>query len=148
MRAALERSDRPKRDAAILLHADFAHSPECLPELVRRLDSGADVVVTRATVQGEPSRGRRMVRKAARFLLPGLSIPGTTDVVSGCGAIRLICLRNAIRTSGGSLITTDGWTANAELFARAAQQARRVDVVQTVERHDLRERPTRVDPWG
>ncbi len=57
MRAALERSDRPKRDAAILLHADFAHSPEYLPELVRRLDSGADVVVTRATVQGEPSRG-------------------------------------------------------------------------------------------
>jgi glycosyltransferase involved in cell wall biosynthesis len=148
MRAALERSDRPKRDAAILLHADFAHSPECLPELVRRLDSGADVVVTRATVQGEPSRGRRWVRKAARFLLPGLSIPGSTDVVSGCGAIRLICLRNAIRASGGSLITTDGWTANAELFARAAQQARRVDVVQTVERHDLRERPSRVDPWG
>jgi hypothetical protein len=105
-------------------------------------------VVTQATVQGETSRGRRWVRKAARFLLPGLSIPGSTDVVSGCGAIRLICLRNAIRASGGSLITTDGWTANAELFARAAQQARRVDVVQTVERHDLRERLSRVDAWG
>ncbi|HEY7029046.1 MAG TPA: glycosyltransferase family 2 protein [Gemmatimonadales bacterium] len=148
MRAALERSDRPKRDAAILLHADFAHNPECLPELIRRLDSGADVVVTRATIEGEPSRGRRWVRKAARFLLPGLSIPGSTDVVSGCGAIRLVCLRNAIRTSGGSLLSTEGWTANAELFARAAQQARRVDVVQTIERHDLRERPSRVDPWG
>ena len=42
---ALERTDRPKRDSAVLMHADFAHGPEFLPEFIRRLDSGADMVV-------------------------------------------------------------------------------------------------------
>src|SRR3989442_1418601 len=40
LRRALESSDRPKRDSAILLQADFSQGRE-LPELVRRLDSGA-----------------------------------------------------------------------------------------------------------
>src|SRR5258706_16244345 len=34
---ALRRSDRPKRDSAILMHADFSHGPEYLPDFVRRL---------------------------------------------------------------------------------------------------------------
>ncbi|HEX9166629.1 MAG TPA: glycosyltransferase, partial [Gemmatimonadales bacterium] len=28
LRLALERSDRPKRDCAVVMHADFTHSPE------------------------------------------------------------------------------------------------------------------------
>lgn len=147
LRMALERSDRHKRDAVVLLHADFAHGPEYLPELVKRIDSGADLVLTRATVQGEPSRGRRLVRSSARFLLGGISIPGCKDLVSGFGAIRLVSLRNACRVAGGTLLTTEGWAANAELYARAAQQARRIDVVNTIERHDLKPRPSRVDAW-
>ncbi|MFZ5624458.1 MAG: glycosyltransferase family 2 protein, partial [Gemmatimonadota bacterium] len=43
LREALQRSDRPKRDCAVLMHADFSHGPEFLPELVKRFDSGADV---------------------------------------------------------------------------------------------------------
>ena len=146
LRLALERSDRPKRDAAVVMHADFAHNPEFLPEIVRRLDSGADLVLTRATVLGEPSRGVRWVRKSARFLLGG-SVPGSSDVASGFGAFRLIALRNALRTSGPTLLRTDGWTANAELFSRTAEHSRRIEVVDTVERHDLRSRPGRIEPW-
>jgi glycosyltransferase involved in cell wall biosynthesis len=62
---ALERSDRPKRDSAVLMHADFAHGPQYLPDFVRRLDSGADLVVGEATLAGEPSRGRRLARRWA-----------------------------------------------------------------------------------
>jgi glycosyltransferase involved in cell wall biosynthesis len=147
LQLALERTDRPKRDAAIVMHADFAHDPEALPELIRHLDSGADLVVTQASLRGEPSRGLRWLRRSARFLLNGVSIPGSSDVTSGYGAFRLVSLRNAYRANGGRLFTTDGWAANAELFARVAQQARRIDVVHTVERHDLRQRPARVLAW-
>src|ERR1051325_7299664 len=66
---ALERTDRPKRDSAILMHADFAHGPQFLPDFVRRLESGADLVVGEATLEGEPSRGRRLARRWAGFLL-------------------------------------------------------------------------------
>jgi len=45
LRLAGQRTDRPRRDCAIVLHADFSHSPDVMPEMVRLLESGADVVV-------------------------------------------------------------------------------------------------------
>src|SRR5919112_608334 len=59
LRVAVERTDRPKRDAAILMHADFAHAPNFIPDLVRRIESGADIVIAEGKLEGEPSRGRR-----------------------------------------------------------------------------------------
>ena len=45
LREALARSDRPKRDCAVTIHADFSVSPEAIPTLVRAMESGADLVV-------------------------------------------------------------------------------------------------------
>lgn len=145
---ALERTDRPKRDSAILMHADFAHGPQFLPDFVRRLESGADMVVGEATLEGEPSRGRRLVRRWAPTLLRrAVRVPGVSDTVSGFVAFRLMTLRNALRSPGASPLTSDGWAANAELIGRAAQYARRIETVKIIERHDLRPRDSRVIPW-
>jgi hypothetical protein len=50
------------------------------------------------------------------------------------------------------VLRTRDWAANAELLARAAAHARRVECVPSVERHDLRPRGSRIDPrdtaWG
>src|SRR5918911_1693602 len=82
LRQAVERTDRPKRDAAVLMHADFAHSPQFIPDLVRRIESGADIVIAESRLQGEPSRVRRLVRRLAPMLLRGaVSVPGVSDVV-------------------------------------------------------------------
>ena len=61
LRKAVDLTDRPKRDAAILMHADFAHNPQVIPDLVRRLESGADLVVAEAA-----TRGRAVPRAPAR----------------------------------------------------------------------------------
>jgi dolichol-phosphate mannosyltransferase len=144
---ALERTDRPKRDSAVLMHADFSHGPQFLPDFVRRLESGADMVVGEATLQGEPSRGHRLVRRWAGLLLRrAVRVAGVHDIVSGFVAFRLVTLRNALRASGRTLIG-DGWAANAELIGRAARHARRIETVQVVERHDLRQRESRIHPW-
>ena len=45
LRHAVERTDRPRRDCAILMHADFTHEPQFIPDFVRRIDGGADLVV-------------------------------------------------------------------------------------------------------
>ena len=121
LRLALERSDRPKRDCAVLMHADFSHDPASLPEFVKRIESGADLVVGECRLEGEPSRGQRWLRQAAPWLLRGrLGVPGVRDIVSGYSAIRLIALRNATRAQTGRLLSAgDGWTANAELYAQA-----------------------------
>jgi glycosyltransferase involved in cell wall biosynthesis len=148
LRLAVERTDRPKRDCAILMHADFTHGAEFLPELVKQIESGADLVITESTVEGEPSRMMKWVRRAAPLLLRNsVKIPGLTDVVSGYAAFRLVVLKNALRGQSGPLLTTEGWAANAELFTRAAQSARRIETIPAVERRDVRPRPSRLEPW-
>jgi glycosyltransferase involved in cell wall biosynthesis len=145
---ALSRSDRPKRDSAILMHADFSHGPEYLPEFVRRLDSGADMVVGEATLSGEPSRRRRLVRRWAPLLLRrAVRVSGVSDTVSGFVAFRLMTLRNILQQAGTATLSGEGWAANAELIGRADRNARRVEAIAIVERHDLRSRPTRIRPW-
>jgi dolichol-phosphate mannosyltransferase len=148
LRQAVDRTDRPKRDAAVLMHADFAHSPQFIPDLVRRIESGADIVVAETKLQGEPSRARRLVRRLAPVLLRRVvSVPGVADVVSGFAIFRLVALRNAFRSGPSPLLSTQGWAANAELYDRAARHARRVETIAAVERRDLRQRTSRVGPW-
>lgn len=148
LRLALDRTDRPKRDCAILMHADFSHGPQFIPELVKRIDSGADLVVGEARLEGEPSRSHRLLRRLAPVLIrPAVRLAGVHDTVSGFLAVRLSVLRLALRAPGSALTTTTGWAANAELLARLGPHARRVETVATVERHDLKARPSRLDAW-
>ena len=145
---ALSRSDRPKRDVAILMHSDFSHGPDYLPDFVRRLESGADLVVGEAKLQGEPSRPKRMVRRWAPLLLGrAVRVPGVSDTVSGFVAFRLMTLRNVLQESASHRLAADGWAANAELIGRAARNARRVETIRFVERHDLRSRTSRIGAW-
>ena len=147
LRQAVELTDRPKRDAAILLHADFTHNPQVIPDLVRRVESGADIVVAEGRLEREASRPYRLLRRFAPYLLRGVvEVPGVTDLVSGFSIHRLIALRNALRSHSQRLLVTDGWAANAELYWRAGRYARRIEAVPSVERHDLRQRGSRVRP--
>jgi glycosyltransferase involved in cell wall biosynthesis len=146
LKLALELSDRPKRDCAVIMHADFTHGAQFIPDLVKRIDSGADLAVGEARLEGETSRGYRMLRRWAPLLLRrAVRIPGVHDTVSGFLAVRLSTLRLATRGTEDRLLETDGWAANAELLARLAAHARRIETVRTVERHDLRDRPSRID---
>jgi glycosyltransferase involved in cell wall biosynthesis len=148
LRLALQRTDRPKRDCAITLHADFVHPPETMEEMVKRLESGADLVVAEQyREQGTRTWTERWARRwAPRLLAVG---GGIKDSISGFAALRLIVLRQATR--GGSadarLLTTDGWAANAELLARLGAHARRIEVVASAARYDLKQRPSRSSPW-
>jgi glycosyltransferase involved in cell wall biosynthesis len=149
LRKAVDLTDRPKRDAAILMHADFTHNPQTIPDLVRRIESGADLVVAEGRLEGETSRARALVRRHASALLRGIvTVPGVRDLVSGFAAIRLVALRNAIRSQPERLLVTDGWAANAELYWRAGRYSRRIEALTSLERHDLRSRPSRAEAWS
>jgi hypothetical protein len=129
VRKALELTDRPKRDCLVTLPADFSISPAILPELIRRTESGADVVVGEVTHSDLPAF-HRFVRRAAPWLLkPGVQLSGLRDVLSGVYAFRLVTLRTCIRDAGDSILATDGRCADAELLARAAAIARQIAVV-------------------
>jgi glycosyltransferase involved in cell wall biosynthesis len=148
LREALSRSDRHKRDVAILLPADFAADPATLPEFLKRIDSGADVIVGESTLEGEPDKWQRRVRSwAPRLLGRHARVDGVRDVVSGYAAFRLVALRNAFRDQPGPWLTTDGWAANAQLLAWAAAGARRVETVPVTELAGRHVRDHRHAPW-
>jgi len=67
--------------------------------------------------------------------------------MSGFMALRLIVLRQSLRSDGTRLLLTDGWCASAELVARLTRHARRLDTVAAAVRYDLVQRPSRVRPW-
>lgn len=145
LKAALQRTDRPKRDCAITLHADFVHSPDAMEEMVKRLESGADLVVgEQVKHSGAVTRGFRWSRAWAPRLL---RVPGVRDTISGFLALRLVVLRQALKPETASLMTTDGWSANAELVARLVRHARKLERVDYSARYDLRQRESRTRPW-
>jgi len=146
LRLALQRTDRPKRDCAITLHADFVHAPETMEEMVKRLESGADLVVAEQyRVRGASPWPERWARQwAPRLLRVG---GGVKDSISGFTALRLIVLRQATRGGDARLLTAEGWAANAELLARLGAHARRIEVVSSDARYDLKQRPSRSSPW-
>ena len=147
LKEALARSDRHKRDAAILLPADFSADPSTLPEFLKRIDSGADVVVGESTLEGEPDKWQRRVRHwAPRLLGKRARVPGVRDVVSGYAAFRLVALRNAYRDHADPWLTAEGWAANAQLLAWASAGARTVESVPVVELLDRHVRPHRHQP--
>jgi hypothetical protein len=116
------------------------------PHFVRPVRHIAAVdVVVEGGAAGEPSRGLRLLHAGHRSCEGGRA--GCDDIVSGFVAFRLITLRNALRDAPDPMLRTEGWAANAELIGRAARHARRIETVPTVERHDLRHRPSRLNPW-
>lgn len=129
LRDALARSDRPKRDFAITIHATFEVSPETLPLLVKAMESGADLTVAEDT-EADGSFARRLVRRSAPWLLrPGVRVPGVRDLLSGVCAVRLSALRFCLPESQAGVFQTDGTCARAELVARTAAVARQISVV-------------------
>lgn len=148
LKEALDRSDRHKRDAAVLWPADYTVDPDAVEDFLKKLDSGADLVVGEATLVGEELRSRRLVRRwASRLLGSRVRVPGVRDVVSGVAAFRLVALRQAFRDRPDRWLITEGWAANAELVAWVAATARQVEGVTITVRTDRRQRPSRVEPW-
>jgi glycosyltransferase involved in cell wall biosynthesis len=128
-RDALGRSDRPKRDCVATIPADFTVSPAVLPDLIKRYESGADVVIGEVELEGG-WLGAQFVRRAAPWLLkPGIMLPGVRDLLSRVSIIRLVTLKTCYRDRPNGLLDTDGICADAELVARAAANARQLAAV-------------------
>ena len=129
LREALRRTDRPKRDVAVVIPPDFCVTPDAMPDLLKRVESGADVVVGES-LDRDASLTTRLVWRSARWLLrPGVRVPGVRDLLSAFCAMRLITLKLALKDRSGALLESEGLPARAELIARAAAQARQIATV-------------------
>jgi dolichol-phosphate mannosyltransferase len=147
LRLAVARSDRPRRDAAVTIQADFSESPDELPEMIKRIESGADLVLAdgraRPGIPAAERLARRLVPAAVR---PFAKLTGTDAGVGTLRAYRLGTLARMLR-SPAPLLHADGWAADLELLARATAVARRVDTVALTSPVPPRQRPVRLRPF-
>lgn len=126
MRDALQRSDRHKRDCVITIPADFSVSPAALPELVKKFESGADVIIGEME-SGDDSFTDRLLRRCAPWLLsPGIKIPGVKDLTSGCAAFRMVTIKNFIGENDERVLRNEGASTFPEFLARASSGARQI----------------------
>ena len=150
-REASRRTRYPRRDAVILLQADFTDQPEHLPELVKRFDGGADVVVAErpADAPNVPQPVRALRRFAPWVTRPFVSVAGVRDPFATLRLFRVSVIRDLIKERGDlPLVEGEGWSANVDLLLRAAPHARRVETIELAPRYDVRERPTRIQAWS
>jgi glycosyltransferase involved in cell wall biosynthesis len=150
-REASRRTRYPRRDAVVLLQGDFTDQPEHLPELVKRFDGGADVVVAErpADAMTVPQPVRALRRVAPWVVRPFVSIAGVRDPFATLRLFRVSVIRDMLKERGDQpLVEGEGWSANMDLLLRAAPHARRVETVELAPRYDVRERATRVRAWN
>ena len=149
LRTVAQRTRYPRRDAAILMQADFTDQPEHLPELIKRHEGGADLVVAEQApgVADAPVPVRRLHRFGRWLLRPFVRVSGVNDPLGSYRLMRITVVRDLLKESGEArLLKADGWAANVELLAKAARFARRIEVVPLQPRYNLRPRATRVRP--
>ncbi len=146
LRAALEHSPYPKRDAAIVLQADFTEDPSFVQELVKIIEGGADIVAgVRDTLDLPTPRGMRWARRAAPWVLGRAHRDApVTDPLCGYRAYRLIVARKALRDDDTPLCASrEPWAANLELLSRLTPHARRVEETPLTLQYALQTRPSR-----
>lgn len=153
-RAATQRTRYPRRDAVVVMQADFTDQPEHLPELVKRFEGGADVVVAEsASGNSAPEPVRRLAtwaRRASQLWLvrAQLTVPGIADPFGTFRLFRITVVRDMVRAAGEARVA-DGpvRVANLDVLRRATALARRVEAVTVEPRYDIRPRSTRVQLW-
>jgi len=149
-RAVAARTRYPRRDAMITLQADFTDQPELLPELIKRFEGGADLVVAeRSLTPATPKPIRRMRWLAGWAARAGGAVAGVADPFGAMRLYRISLIRDLIKESGDApLVRGDGWAVNLALLRRAMPLARRMETVAFDPRYDVRQRDTRIRPWS
>ena len=146
-REVSRRTRYPRRDAMIVIQGDFTDQPEHLPELIRRFEGGADIVVTEREDATAPRAVRRLRMVAPWAIRFFVNISGVVDPFSGYRLYRISLLRDLIKSFGEKpLVMSDGWAANVELLMNTAPLARRIEAVTLTPRYDLRVRESRIHP--
>ena len=149
LREASRRTRYPRRDAVITLQADFTDQPEHLPELIRRFEGGADIVVAeRPRDDRAPQAVRRLQRVAPWVMRPFARVPGVRDMFGALRLYRVSLLRDLGKADEGTFVSGGGWAVNADLLVRLARHARRIETAELAPRYDLRPRASRVRPFA
>ena len=147
-REVVRRTRYPRRDAIVVMQGDFTDLPEQLPELVRRFEGGADVVVAdRTGSPALPKPVRRLGLLKSLLVKRFTGLTGVADPFSGFRLYRVSVIKDLLTARGNAgLVSASGLGANLQLLLAASRVARRVESVPLPASYDVRVRESRVQP--
>ena len=126
----------------ITLQADFTDQPEHLPELIKRFEGGADLVVAErpADAPSVPQPVRRLRCVAPWVVRPFVhGAPASRDPFGALRLYRISVIRDLVKERGDApIVRGRRLGANLDLLLRAAPLARRVETVALEPRYDVR----------
>jgi dolichol-phosphate mannosyltransferase len=131
-------------DVIVLMEADSTNDPELLPEMIRRIDAGDDIVIGSRYEKGgryHKFPPKRLILSLAanagvRTLFP---IRGAKDYTIFYRAYRAAVLQRGFAVFGENLIETRTFVCNAELLIKLNHASpSRVSEVPLVYRYDLK----------
>lgn len=155
IREAAGSSRYPKRDAVLVMQADFTDGPEMIPEMLRRFQGGADLVAGKSVDLREAPRAVRLARLGAGLLVkPRGTAADVEDAFCGFRLYRLVALKRALADvpAGGALLRHEGWACSLELLAAVTPHLRSATQVDIATDYSRRYRKSRFRPlstlWG
>jgi hypothetical protein len=132
------------------MQGDFTDQPESLPELMKRFEGGADIVVGERPIAATTPPPVKLMRRLSTWAVrPFLKVEGVQDPFETYRLYRISLIRDLLKERPESTAAAaSGWATNAVTLARAAKLARRVETVALEPRYDLRPRESRIRPWS
>jgi hypothetical protein len=151
-REASRRTRYPSRDAVVLLQADFTDQPENLPELIKRFDGGADIVVA----ERPPTRRRtcrspcdRCVASLRGRCVPSCPSPACAIPSDRSGSTAVSVIRDLIKERATPhCLQGEGLGGQRRSAAARAPHARRVETVELAPRYDVRSTLRHASAWS
>lgn len=130
-------------DVLITMDCDNSHLPDYIPDMVREIQNGNEVVIASRFERGGKQIGLRLGRKllsiSARIVLRALfRMNGIRDYTCGYRAYKLSVLENGKKRYGSNFIESRGFSANMEILLKLRQLGARVKEVPLVLRYDLK----------
>jgi hypothetical protein len=131
----------------VVLQADFSDQPDDIPELIKRIESGADLVLADYRRRPGLPRLETLARRLVSVLARRRPASAALEHVGTLKAMRLVTLARVLSARGNRpLLERDGWAADVELLRAVAAEARRVEVVPVTSTPPPRRRASRSRP--
>jgi dolichol-phosphate mannosyltransferase len=132
------------------MDADDSHHPDQVPEMVRLLEQGHDVVIASRYRRGSRTLGvpwsRRLMSDAGSWLFRlVLPMRGVRDYTCGFRAYRVEVLRRAVAHWGDRLFDQDGFQCMVDILLKLRRRPLIFGEVPLILRYDLKEGASKMD---
>lgn len=128
-------------DVIINMDSDNTHSPDFIPDMLKKIEDGADLVIASRYQAGSKEIGvpflRKIYSRGAKFLFQiFFNLPNVRDYTCGYRAYRVKLIESALKKFGNNLISRNGFACTDELLIHLATLTDFISEIPFILRYD------------